>query len=890
MNAFTRLFATTAILLASGMAMSAATVPEPSTLCYGKVMYRAHGNEYQLREGTLTWILSDQSGGLHTYTTALEDIGGVYSYRIGIPHQVLASGLSVDPSVIPLAVGETRYDFVSIEVDGQPAEILWSETDFLKLLQSSRAATHRIDLQISFDLLDTDGDGMPDWWEQLYGLDWQTPDGNLDGDGDGWNHLAEFLGGTDPTHDDRAPSIQTLNLAAYGEANNGVWLRSVDADSLPADLIYTLTEAPAGGELHLLTDAEGGLEPGAALEVGATFTQEQLNQGLLAYLHTDTSVIKTSLSVMLSDGVNEPFAAQIGIGVFPPSPSAVPSASAKAAPEWWRDENSVFESYWGLRENVFSGELVESALLYLLGKNYGWTIWDERSYTLPVSLAASGAGSHFLLGGAGDDVLVGSPQDDILAGGPGTDRLNGGLGIDLFIVSDPGLEIIEDFNSEVDVLDLSDLSVGQNGSLDAHLRASFDGTDTEIGVDGNGDGSGFTDAVIRLEGVELSQDDLNRLWSQGQLLLGSVQGLASVSIEDWPLDALEEGYSTANLTLRRNGPANLPLTVFLSVSGSATNGSDYTTLPASVTFPAGKKTVTLPISPLLDGASENVEQINLGLANSPNYVLGASSAGQINIVDAKQRFSIHALHPASVVNGDPAYLQIVRQGPKTGVIQLLLTIGGSGVKNVDFTAVPTLVTFADNQASLYLPVEALSGGTLAAGETSKTLTVSIRPALGDEYLLGLAPSATVRLLSNSQDFETWIAEAIPGADSGLDRSGLTKIRSPRTGLSALLEYAASYGLKLDDGVDATERELLTPQLIRDETGTSIEFSKRLNDLRLQYIVECSSDMVEWHSGSGYFEPVPLSAAKENAGRVRYRVLNNDGAAQTFMRVRVDLAD
>ena len=264
MNAITTLSANFLVLLAGGMTLVAAPVPEPSTVFYGKVLYRGHGVEHQLTEGTLTWTLSDQNGTPYTYTAELEDIKGVFSYRINIPHQVLASGLSVDSSVIPLAAGETRYDFVSIEVDGKPAKILWSETDFLKLLQKSRAATHRIDLQISFDLADTDGDGMPDWWEEQYGLDWQTPDGNLNSDGDGWNNLAEFLGGTNPNRDDRAPSILTLNLAAYGESNNGVWLHAVDADSQPSDLVYTLSALPEGGDLYLT--------PGAPLQVGDSFT------------------------------------------------------------------------------------------------------------------------------------------------------------------------------------------------------------------------------------------------------------------------------------------------------------------------------------------------------------------------------------------------------------------------------------------------------------------------------------------------------------------------------------------------------------------------------------------------------------------------------------------
>jgi hypothetical protein len=47
--------------------------------------------------------------------------------------------------------------------------------------------------------IDTDGDGMPDAWEDLYGLDeLSAVDAGLDNDGDGMTNLQEYLAGTNP--------------------------------------------------------------------------------------------------------------------------------------------------------------------------------------------------------------------------------------------------------------------------------------------------------------------------------------------------------------------------------------------------------------------------------------------------------------------------------------------------------------------------------------------------------------------------------------------------------------------------------------------------------------------------------------------------------------------
>ena len=96
-------------------------------------------------------------------------------------------------------------------------------------------------------------------------------------------------------------------------------------------------------------------------------------------------------------------------------------------------------------------------------------------------------------------------------------------------------------------------------------------------------------------------------------------------------DAVEGGDS-GTFTFVREGNLSQPLTVNFTVSGTATDGTDYDTLPTTVEFAADENTVDITIIPVDDMVTESTEEVELTLA-SGGYLLGSATSATINLFD-----------------------------------------------------------------------------------------------------------------------------------------------------------------------------------------------------------------------------------------------------------------
>lgn len=85
--------------------------------------------------------------------------------------------------------------------------------------------------------------------------------------------------------------------------------------------------------------------------------------------------------------------------------------------------------------------------------------------------------------------------------------------------------------------------------------------------------------------------------------------------------------ATGYIRVTRSYPAAIPLDVQITISGSATNGSDYSTIATTLTLPAYSLQTDFPFSIIDDTEEEMNEYIIADLVEAPNdYTLGTSSA------------------------------------------------------------------------------------------------------------------------------------------------------------------------------------------------------------------------------------------------------------------------
>lgn len=826
---------------------ASAFIPEPETVIYGRILNRTGGQSEQLvTTGELLWKIRKSDGSQISLKGRVGELQGGASYFLRIPHQALVLGQQALANSVPLGITRSDASHVEITLGGRSTRILAPATSRLDLEQALRASTYRLDLEVLLPELDTDGDGIPDWWEDLHGLDKENAsDATLDGDHDGLNNLGEFLAGTLPDHDSRHPELLTKEVIAYSASRSIVALETADTDSTPAQLTYTVTALPSGGRLFLRN-------PDTTLTVGSTFTQAQANESRLVFEHTgagEPGVIGVSVS---DENPQHPaWPGSVRLLLFNPNPAMVAQNGAEK-----------LRLYAHHLASSPSGHLVAD-LSPTAGKHLIAAASSKISAAAyPAHVAAFGAEKpHVLIGGPAADDLAGGHSDDILSGGPGADKLTGGPGADNFVFTDAldGNDTIVDFKpSENDAIDLSSVLHGTSTNLHDYVRIQTEGADAILGVSIAGAGIGYSDLKIRLKNSTLAQSDLPGLYYAGHLITGQAVLPPRLSIAAAPTKASENGPVSSSFTITREGPVDQPINVQISISGSATNGSDYQIISSTISIPAQAISATIPIIPFVDAIYEADETVTISLVPGSSYLLGNSFA-QLVIEDLKPQLWTEVIESIASVDGlTPASVILHRGGAIDRPVSVQLSYSGTAVKNVDYVNPPASLAFAAWDTEKQLDIVPLPGATFGSAE-GKTINLTIKQSTN--YI---APTTSDRLVIVPErlTFEKWMASSpAPAA------MAFSTVDSGNSGLDVLLRYG--FSLDPENPFSSASRSRM-PRIEFLDGHLVMRFRRKPGISDLNYQVQYTTNLKDWKTGTDYVEDISTLLAPDDPSAVIYR--------------------
>lgn len=195
----------------------------------------------------------------------------------------------------------------------------------------------------------------------------------------------------------------------------------------------------------------------------------------------------------------------------------------------------------------------------------------------------------------------------------------------------------------------------------------------------------------------------------GTITNDDVATVPNITLAVAPVSVVENGAPNLVYTFTRTGATTSALTVNYSIGGTATNGTDYTTIGSSVTFAAGSTTATVTVDPTADTIIEDNETVALNLATGTDYTIGTTTAVTGTIPN--DDFPSISINDITVVEGKdltaPLTLSLSSPSPQTITVNYTIT-AVDATANLDYSTSTGTLTFAANSPSTTLSIPILN--------------------------------------------------------------------------------------------------------------------------------------------------------------------------------------
>jgi hypothetical protein len=228
---------------------------------------------------------------------------------------------------------------------------------------------------------------------------------------------------------------------------------------------------------------------------------------------------------------------------------------------------------------------------------------------------------------------------------------------------------------------------GSGNFNNTQIRLTESGLDTEDAIGQSTTSNGTYDKISTSppSGSTITSDAITSL---GFFVIGKRPAISIAATQDGA-----EGGTNGEFTLTTSYQFAAARTINIAITGTAVNGTDYTTINTTFTFPANSSTATLTIPVTDDYSIEPSETVIITIQSGTGYSVGSPSSATINITD--NDVAGITVNPTSGLitteaGGQATFTIVLNTQPTNNV-----TIGLSTNDNTEGTVSPSSVTFTN---------------------------------------------------------------------------------------------------------------------------------------------------------------------------------------------------
>ena len=283
----------------------------------------------------------------------------------------------------------------------------------------------------------------------------------------------------------------------------------------------------------------------------------------------------------------------------------------------------------------------------------------------------------------------------------------------------------------------------------ASLTNDYTRTGTSISIS-----SGDTSGAVTLSSVSdlINESDETVIVDIGSVTNGAEDGPQQVTLTISDDDVSElsiaataqaaEDVTDGVFTISTDKQFDASVTVTFGVSGAATEGTDYSSIGTTITFPSNSSSVTISVELIADNLVESDEDVIVTLTSTSNseVTIGTSNEATVTITDDDTaELSITATTQATEDITDGLFT-ISTDKQFDAPVTVTFGVSGTATEGTDYSSVGTTITFPANSSLVPIIVELIADNLV---ESDESVIVTLTSTSNSDVVIGLSNEATI---------------------------------------------------------------------------------------------------------------------------------------------------